>query len=448
MPDLTPIHILEKDSNRRGDLFGRLMADLFVALGYEQPRLNIHKSGRELDLVADHRLEPRRAIGECKATADPIGGDDLNKFVGALDVEHEDKRPLTGYFISLAGFKETAIEQEKHRRRTKIITLTGSQVVSELVKGRILIPKEKATELAGRCCGGLAGLTLDPEVELLAHERGWIWAIYYTQGKARTHFALIHSDGTPLARALADEVVASDRDCGGWIGKLVCLNPEPLPGSDTDAPVAQALAAYDQYLRSECGFIQLDGLPADSDVGSRRLRLESLFVPLHLDVSVTVGGETKKMDRQEVGVALSGYPRLALLAAPGGGKSTLVKRLAVAYADSARREQIDDKLPSRDWLPLFFRCRELRGLARGSFAELLEALSQREPVRQHASVFRAYVDRALLAGRVLLLVDGLDEISDPGDRAAFVCTVRTALQAYRFPRAVQFFTAKRLRCCS
>lgn len=64
MSDSISIRILEKDTNRRGDLFRRLMADLFVALGYEQPRLNIHKSGRELDLSADHRLEPRRAIGE------------------------------------------------------------------------------------------------------------------------------------------------------------------------------------------------------------------------------------------------------------------------------------------------------------------------------------------------------------------------------------------------
>jgi hypothetical protein len=93
-------------------------------------------------------------------------------------------------------------------------------------------------------------------------------------------------------------------------------------------------------------------------------------------------------------------------------------------------QQIADDLPPRDWFPLFFRCRELRGLARSSFAELLDALAQREGVRLYAEFFRAYVDRALLAGRVLLLVDGLDEISDPGDRAAFVCTLRTALQAY------------------
>jgi hypothetical protein len=200
MQQPTSIRILEKDNNRRGDLFGRLMADLFVALGYEQPHLNVHKSGRELDLSADHRLEPRRAIAECKATAEPIGGEDLNKFVGAIDVEQQDKRPVTGYFISLSGFRETAIEQET-QRRTKVILLTGPKVVGELVQGRILIPKDRATELAGRLCGVAQTLVLDPEAELLAHERGWIWAVYYTQGKARTHLALIHSDGTPLARA-------------------------------------------------------------------------------------------------------------------------------------------------------------------------------------------------------------------------------------------------------
>lgn len=430
MQEQVSIRILEKENNRRGDLFGRLMADLFVALGYEQPRLNIHKTGREVDLSAEHRLEPRRAIAECKATTEPIGGDDLNKFVGVLDAERGDGEAITGYFISLAGFKETAIEQESQRRKTKIVLLTGAQVVSELIKGRILVPKERATELAGRCCGALNHLVLDPEAEFLAHERGWIWAIYYTQGKARTHFTLVHSDGTPLARVLADKIVAADRICGGELHGLFCLNPIPSPGSDNDSPVAATLAAYRRYIESECGFIQLDGMPADSDVGSRRLRLESLFIPLHLNIITKDEREPKEVERKAAGAVLAEHHRLALLAPPGGGKSTLIKRLAIAYADPARRDRIADGLPQRDWLPLFFRCRELRSSARGSFAELLEMLSQRELVRQHAATFLTCVDRALLDGRVLLLVDGLDEISDPGERAAFVCTLRMALQAY------------------
>jgi len=400
------------------------MADLFVALGYEQPRMNIHKSGREIDLSANHRLEARRAIGECKATVDTVGGDDLNKFVGALDAEHEDKLQISGYFISLSGFKETAIEQEKQRRRTKIITLTGEQVVSELVKGRIVIPSERATDLSGRSCSGHYHLVLDGKPELVAHDRGWIWIVYYSGGKVRTTFVLIHADGTPLGLTLAHEIIASDKACGGSLHRLRCLNQSPPAEADAPELETAALAAYGRYISEECGFIQLDGLPADSDVGSRRLQLENLFVPVHLDIR-----KQEKM-RQTVGAALADNSRLALLAPPGGGKSTLIKRLAVAYADPARREQVADDLPNRNWLPLFFRCRELRGLARASFAELLEALSQREPVRQHAFTFRALADRALEDRRVLLLVDGLDEIPDPGDRAAFVCTMRTALQAY------------------
>jgi hypothetical protein len=85
------IRILEKENNRRGDLFGRLMADLFVALGYEQPRLNIHKAGRELDLSADHRLESRRAIAERKATA------------GALESRLRNRRMLNDVELARYG---------------------------------------------------------------------------------------------------------------------------------------------------------------------------------------------------------------------------------------------------------------------------------------------------------------------------------------------------------
>ncbi|HWT00781.1 MAG TPA: NACHT domain-containing protein [Pyrinomonadaceae bacterium] len=424
MSHATQIRILEKDNNRRGDLFGRLMADLFVALGYEQPRLNLHKAGRELDLVADHRLERRRAVGECKATADKTGGDDLNKFAGALDAERgSNDIPLTGYFISLAGFKETAVEQEKNRRSTKLVLLDGPRVVDELIKGRSLIPRERAAELAGRCISSQDALTLDDESELLAHERGWIWAIYYTQGKGRTHFALIHADGTPLARAVADEIIDADRGVGGSLHKLTCLNPVPPRPADDEQQVSEALKAYGRYLAEECGYIHLDGLPTDIDISSTRIRLESLFVPMHLDVEGQGG-------RRKVGAALADNPRLAILAAPGGGKSTLLKRLAIAYADPSRRVRVADDLPQRDWFPIFVRCRELRELARGSFADLLGDLLAQGPMRQHAATLRAYIDTALAGGRVLLLVDELDEISDPSDRLAFASTLHSLIKTY------------------
>src|SRR5262249_37865078 len=68
--------------------------------------------------------------------------------------------------------------------------------------------------------------------------------------------------------------------------------------------------------------------------------------------------------------------------------------------------------------------------ARGSFAEIIETIAQRDPIRHHARAFSAQVDAALVDGRALLLVDGLDEISSPGDRAAFVSTIRATLLAY------------------
>jgi energy-coupling factor transporter ATP-binding protein EcfA2 len=429
MKSRASIRILARETNPRGDLFARLMADLFVALGYNAPRLNVHKTGRELDLVASHRLERRRAIAECKATGDPIGGADINKFVGALDAEQDDD-PVTGYFVSLGGFTETALEQERQRRKTKLVLLDGPQIVDQLIEGRILIPKELATNLAGRLAGSLADVALDPQMELLGHERGWFWAVYYLHFQTRSHFALIRSDGEFASREIADELIAADRECGGLLHGLKILNPDTSASSTDDTE--KAIEAYRRYIASECGFIQLDGMPADAEVASHHLKLEALFVPMYLDIlrRLTVGHTKKRTARRAVGSVLRKNPRIALLAPPGGGKSTLLKRLAIVYSDHKRRDQLPDGLPVRDWLPLFIRCRDLRPVARGTFGDMLDALCQQEPVRAQAAALRRYIDRELFAGRILLLVDGIDEIADPGDRAAFICTLRATLLAY------------------
>ena len=149
---LRKIIILEEDKNKKGDLFGRLMGDLFHSLGYDEPRMNIQKSGREIDLQAVHRTEKKIAIAECKAHDNLIGGDDINKFAGAFDAESRKfkktkayKRSDTvGYFISLSGFKQTAIEQENEIDNERLILIKPEKIVRELIKGRIIVSIEKA----------------------------------------------------------------------------------------------------------------------------------------------------------------------------------------------------------------------------------------------------------------------------------------------------------------
>src|SRR5260370_23201681 len=227
--------------------------------------------------------------------------------------------------------------------------------------------------------------------------------MHYTHASVGRHSALIRSDGEVLSKTIADELIVLDRDCEGQLHALCCLKPEVTVTDQSRFD--EEISAYQQYVVDECGSIHLDGLPAGDEVGFPNL--ESLFVPVYLDILPGPNAQKRKKKRKHrpVGRVLSKHSRLALLAPPAAGKCSHLKRLAVAYSDPERRNQSDDDLPARDWLPLFLRCRDVRAIARGSFADLLDALARRGPLRPYADAFRAYVDRERLAGRVWLLVD-------------------------------------------
>jgi len=429
------LRILAVEKNALGDLFTRLMKDLFFALGYDDLRLNVHKTGREVDVQGQHRLEPRRVIAECKAHNAKMGGEELNKFFGVLTRERTKSPPasVAGYFVSLSGFTETGIEQEKETGDDRVILLDGEGVVSELERSRVIVALATATERAGQCLQYCGVTDAEREnAELLGHERGYIWAIYYSRNKARTHFALIHADGTPLAEAVAREVIDADSRCSGILHSLHYLAPAPPP-PERAAVAANAVARYRQWLGEECGFIQLDGLPADTEVSATRLKLERLFVPLKAYFLSEPKHEGQERQHQVVpiGQMLGDSARLAMLATPGGGKSTLLKRLATAYAFPERRLDVSDALPERDWLPLFLRCRELKERACRPILEILDDLPRSAGMNDlEAVAFRESLHGALRAGRVLLLVDGLDEISDEGARRAFAKHLRTFLAIF------------------
>jgi NACHT domain/Restriction endonuclease len=434
------IEILEKDSNKKGDLFGRLMSDLFHSLGYDEPRLNIHKSGREIDLQSFHRTEKKIAIAECKAHSDTIGGSDINKFVGAIDAEKRKLKKskdmkghsVAGYFISLSGFKETAIEQERDLDNNRIILIKPEKIVEELIRGRILVSIEKAIS---SILIDDTQITLFERVDLLAYDKGWVWALYYSnnKGQSATHFALVHAEGNPLIKNLADEVIAIDSTVNKLFNNLILLNNANETNS-LQEQLNETEKKYFKYLENELGEIHFEGLPTDKEAGSVKVKLENIFVPLHLTKSQQeVNKNELEFDenvREGIGEILNKSSKLAILAKPGGGKSTLIKRIAIAYAYPERRNLINDKLPDKTWFPIFLRCRELGEKVTFSITDIINNIPSRAEISSCSNSFSILVSQSLQEGNALLLVDGLDEIAEDKNRIAFVNQLRTFIATY------------------
>jgi hypothetical protein len=379
---------------------------------------------------------------ECKAHQVKIGGDDISKFRGVLKAEQieEGKTKLTGYFVSLSGFRGSVIEQERRLGKKGLSLVDAPRIIEVLEKGNFLISDAEATDQAGRCVNrmGLHELVVDG-IELLGHEMGYVKAVYYAHNMQRTHVALIHADGTALAAAPAQKIMLADQASGGSLYQLQYLAPAAL-SPDMQAQEQNALASYYAWLKRECGFIQLDGLPLDGEF-NKSLELEKLFVPLRVthfphktrDTNASYSHQESGEDDglYTIGERLATKKHLAVLASPGSGKSTLLKRLATAYAFPHKREAIEDELPNEDWLPLLLRCRTVRGRTHKSILKLLERLpKQLNMPGKEVDGFRRVLRTALHNGKVLLLVDGLDEIWEESERKEFAYNLRTFIGAY------------------
>jgi len=196
--------------------------------------------------------------------------------------------------------------------------------------------------------------------------------------------------------------------------------------------------------------LTLEGLPTDEEVGARRFRLDDLFVPLNLvppeletgpsEERFDEGGNTIIFDSMvgeevvsgsvTVGRALQSYPRLALTGGPGAGKTTLLKHLALSYARARiGSEAVPTHLPERELWPVLLQCRSIAD-PRQPLQEILKGVPARAEMNEIAEAFGAAVSVLLREGRMLLLVDGLDEIADDGARTAFVRQLRTLIATY------------------
>lgn len=430
------IILLETDKNKKGDLFNRLMYDVFHALGFGEARYNMPMSGREIDLIMQHRTERRVALAECKAHKEKIGGADVNKFAGVLDVERAKYEgsgySVVGYFISQSAFKDTVYEQEEERAkgrvarndRAEMILLGPDGIVRELIQGNVICSLERAAS-AVKC---QEELHLCEQADLLASEEGWIWVLYYSNcpKQAATHFAFVHADGNQLLNSIGDKIIRRADTCNTAFGGLSYIK-----AAEKDFGCEQARDAYFQYLNNELGEIQFEGMPADKEAGAVKVDLENIFVPLRFSYQNN-DEENEEFTRGKklIKEVLGSSQRTAILAKPGGGKSTLIRRIALAYAYPERRLRVDDGLPNRDWFPVYIRCRDLENDVTKSILEIIGTIVQRAEIGKYKKAFEVLIENALQDGRMLLLIDGLDEISKEKHRIRLADQLRTFVATY------------------
>lgn len=252
---------------------------------------------------------------------------------------------------------------------------------------------------------------------------------------------------------------------------------EELAGIYSHETRQSSLEHYCEVALKAWDIIDLSNLPeSDVHISTQTLLLRQLYVPLCIKVESHDGSkgaavalntlEKRREQRRlreagrlgpevhyesfhgngdkmlyHVGERLSGARRLVVLGDPGSGKTTLLRWMATAYLLRYRNDPLLNQLPGtstlpeNSWIPVLIRCRDLgeADLCR-SFNDFVDQhFSKSELKPEDASIMKAVVLERMATGGALLLVDGVDEITNPSVRILFCQELERT--AARYPEA-------------
>lgn len=228
---------------------------------------------------------------------------------------------------------------------------------------------------------------------------------------------LIGGGVAPIVFAIAEPISKKLRQGAGYVGEAVASGGENavqtwrISLSDFERKYLQALQTY-------CHALEVEGFRGNLPP----LALADVFIPLRLDTDRgNVYGQTKidttiwhflpqaGADEKE---KLSPQ-RLAIVADPGYGKTTLTRYLALSYSCPTYQEKGAAKL-----LPVLLRFRDIHGQVQSETQPNLDALIVQTikglPTCSELPVTELWMKQQLQDGKCLVMLDGLDEV--PEDR--------------------------------
>lgn len=186
---------------------------------------------------------------------------------------------------------------------------------------------------------------------------------------------------------------------------------------------------YFDYLVSRYRDVDVKGLSAQ---GLCTLMLEDVFVELRMASSQKVKGPLRK-EQSSIWPFLSSSrenhgQHLAIIGPPGSGKTTLLQHMALTLTHEHKRGLIG--LPNHVPMLLFLRHHAARIAADEDYTlsdAMIEALADGG---MEEGLPREWFENLLAAGRVVVMLDGLDEVADLERRQQVVAWVQAQMARY------------------
>ncbi|GAA3229997.1 NACHT domain-containing protein [Actinocorallia longicatena] len=218
-------------------------------------------------------------------------------------------------------------------------------------------------------------------------------------------------------------------------------------GTALDGAVRRGLSRYGRhyrrYLIQENTDLDLKGL---STVGQYALPLDTVFVDLGLaprpaheasDAVVSAAPPAATAERSTIWELLRAREPLAVIGAPGGGKSTLLRHVTLVLARGGRSARRIGA--PRDRVPVLLQIRKVAPAIVGN-----PSISLPDVIRGSLQTSRGepprWFDRQLDGGRCVVMLDGLDEVATQADRRAVVDWVDRQIATH--PRNVFVVTSR------